>query len=404
MSRWPMVVALVMPPFLAYPTPSISQSDLRGEIASCSSLEPNAARLRCYDILAGQHKLGSPQIAEKSLTRTPFPRSRPTTDRSPDDDRKKPHWFRQLFGGSSARDPVRAAEVLDAAEVPRREASAQRRAYERLLAEQILQEELARRAYEEEKARISAELQVRHQPTEPRDPLVAILDNASSAPNGLNDTLSTDTNASALTSGERQHLLNQLSRCWRTPVQPPNPVIVRTSFDRGGRVTGARLLTGSGLRAELALRALEDIACQPFPLPPQKYEGWKQLDIAFDQRGLSLAALTTHALDLSTPEATLAGYINSLREGNSDGIQQRYIGGGFDLKQAIPIISYEIQEKQILDQQAVNAWQGVPPSEVGDVELQVRQINPDSDNIYSYLFRNVDGQWLMYSHAAWGFP
>ena len=123
-----------------------------------------------------------------------------------------------------------------------------------------------------------------------------------------------------------------------------------------------------------------------------------------EQRPQPLAQTPTVQLDLTTPENTLAGYIEALRSGDSEGVQQHYLGGGFKLKRSIPIQSYEIEEKKVYGQREVNAWVALPAAKIGDVELTVHQNEPNRSDTYTYLLRNQNGEWKIFSHARWDQP
>ena len=109
-------------------------------------------------------------------------------------------------------------------------------------------------------------------------------------------------------------------------------------------------------------------------------------------------------VDLSSPEATLAGYVDSLRRGDTNGVRQRHMRGGFKVRRPVPVVSYEIKKKTIYGQKEVDEWVAVPAARIGDVEFDVLMIETENRYMISYSFRNVDGRWLMYSHAAWGAP
>jgi len=113
--------------------------------------------------------------------------------------------------------------------------------------------------------------------------------------------------------------------------------------------------------------------------------------------------LTLAAPDLSSPEANLAGYIDSLRAGSTEGVRLRHVRG-FKVRRPIPIISYEIKEKFVFNQSDFDSGDALPPERIGDVRLDVLQAKPDETGMYTYVFRNIEGRWMMTSHAAWGAP
>jgi len=119
----------------------------------------------------------------------------------------------------------------------------------------------------------------------------------------------------------------------------------------------------------------------------------------------SIAAAAV-AADLSSPEATLADYIESLRKGDVNGVLERYEGiTKFHLPQPIPIQRYSTVKKVIFTSTEVADWNAkgiVPPAKIGDVELQVSERINDKEYMFSYNFRNMSGSWKIIAHSAWG--
>jgi hypothetical protein len=111
------------------------------------------------------------------------------------------------------------------------------------------------------------------------------------------------------------------------------------------------------------------------------------------------------AADLSSPEATLAGYIDSLRKGSVSGVLERFHGiTEFKLPRSVPIQEYKIVKKVIFGPSEVENWNGhgiVPPAQLGDIELHVSEIVDGNEVLFSYNFRNFSGSWKIYSHSAW---
>ena len=327
MSRWPMIMALALPFSLILAVPSFAQDDLRGGIASCASVMLKPVRLRCYDAIAKGHRLGPyeniAEVVEGDAAHfgaaieappvvMPLPRSKPRGSLAPEtnvqvarqdriglDDRESPFWLRRFFpGGWGGGDPESAAQVSQDAQVseyvsPPRGAALSVSAAEEA-ARQAYEEEQLRLAYEAEQQRQLAMRQQQLQQynhqrqMEQADPLMAMLGDAVGTPNGTDGTVTVQSDAVPLTQSEQQIFLNQLSLCWRIGEHTTQIVTVRVSFSRDGRAGNATLLTGSGLPAELALNALRNPACQPFPLPPKKHGAWQQLDIVFGPGNLRL--------------------------------------------------------------------------------------------------------------------
>lgn len=110
--------------------------------------------------------------------------------------------------------------------------------------------------------------------------------------------------------------------------------------------------------------------------------------------------------DLSAPEITLNGYIESLRNGNLAGVKERYFPSDIDfyLPDPIPIKSYVIIKKITFGKKEVERWnsQGtIPQAKIGDVELQVKEWIGTTGRMVSYFLRNYDGKWKIFSHSAW---
>lgn len=97
-----------------------------------------------------------------------------------------------------------------------------------------------------------------------------------------------------LTATERDALRAQLSRCWRAPVDMPDParliVRVRISLSRDGSLlTQPQLVSGVApgdttmrVAADNALRAVR--MCAPFELPAATYDRWRDVIFTFDPR------------------------------------------------------------------------------------------------------------------------
>lgn len=87
---------------------------------------------------------------------------------------------------------------------------------------------------------------------------------------------------------------SHLSRCWRASLDAPEPdelaVQLVLNLDRSGELTGpprltdqARILNSPNpylrVAGERALRAA--VQCQPYPLPPEAYSEWRQIEVNF---------------------------------------------------------------------------------------------------------------------------
>lgn len=93
-----------------------------------------------------------------------------------------------------------------------------------------------------------------------------------------------------VTANELEWLRRQISRCWRPPpgLTAAPDLVVRLQFamDRNGAVSGSpQLLNSSAVpqfraAADAAIRAV--LACQPYDMPPEKYESWSEVILNFD--------------------------------------------------------------------------------------------------------------------------
>ena len=89
--------------------------------------------------------------------------------------------------------------------------------------------------------------------------------------------------------------MRQLSQCWMTPAggwsaKKPAPTF-RVALNKDGTIRSATQLDSARNSdpvfkeaADAASRALHNPSCQPFKLPPDKYEEWKSLIITFDPK------------------------------------------------------------------------------------------------------------------------
>ena len=96
----------------------------------------------------------------------------------------------------------------------------------------------------------------------------------------------------AMTADIADALRSQIRRCWSLQIFPPNPadaiVDYHLRLNRDGTVASAELLTLNGnsftrAAAEAASRAI--YSCQPYRLPPDRYNVWSEISpLRFDPR------------------------------------------------------------------------------------------------------------------------
>jgi outer membrane biosynthesis protein TonB len=101
-----------------------------------------------------------------------------------------------------------------------------------------------------------------------------------------------------LARSELDAVRDKVRPCWNFPVGAPNPdqlaVVIEMQMNPDGTVRDARIIGNSRLSndpfyraaAEAALRAAKNPRCQPFPLPADRYNSWKNLEFNFDPRDL----------------------------------------------------------------------------------------------------------------------
>jgi len=101
-------------------------------------------------------------------------------------------------------------------------------------------------------------------------------------------------NGEEMTATLQVMLRSHLARCWRASLDAPEPdelaVQLVLDLDRNGDLTGpprlidqARVLNSSNpylrIAGERAMRAA--VRCQPYPLPPEAYSQWRQIEVNF---------------------------------------------------------------------------------------------------------------------------
>jgi hypothetical protein len=122
-----------------------------------------------------------------------------------------------------------------------------------------------------------------------------------------------------------------------------------------------------------------------------------------------LMPINIMAQDFASPEGTLGIYLNALKTGNKSQVLDCFYPklDDFYLPQPVPIKSYKILKRIVYGQKETDDWnsQGIIPQAVlGDIDLQVEQEIYGKKRMYSYLMRNVNGEWKIISHAAWDQP
>jgi len=101
-----------------------------------------------------------------------------------------------------------------------------------------------------------------------------------------------------MTISEIDLVRQQIHRCWNLPAGAKDAhtmlISMRIAMNPDGMVRTARILDQSRMSsdpfyramAESALRAVLNPACQPFKLPPEKFERWKNMKLNFDPKDM----------------------------------------------------------------------------------------------------------------------
>lgn len=101
-----------------------------------------------------------------------------------------------------------------------------------------------------------------------------------------------------MTISEIDLVRQQIHRCWNLPAGAKDAhkmlISIRIAMNPDGSVRTARVLDGARMgsdpfyrtMAESALRAVLNPRCQPFKLPPEKYDRWQNMKLNFDPRDM----------------------------------------------------------------------------------------------------------------------
>ena len=127
---------------------------------------------------------------------------------------------------------------------------------------------------------------------EPKRDFASMMENALESPKARTDV------GPDLTISEKDLVRQQIQRCWNLPAGAKDAhtmiIAIRMVMNPNGTVQQARILDQSKIgtdpfyrtMAESALRAALNPRCQPFRLPPEKYERWKTMKLTFDPRDM----------------------------------------------------------------------------------------------------------------------
>jgi hypothetical protein len=122
-----------------------------------------------------------------------------------------------------------------------------------------------------------------------------------------------------------------------------------------------------------------------------------------------LSALLACTQDFASPEATLEKYITACEAGDKKTVLSCFHPpmSDFNLNEEFAVESYTITKKTTYEKSHVDEWNSIgiiPPAEIGDVDLEVKEILNGEPFMFSYLLREVDGEWKIISFSAWDVP
>jgi len=107
---------------------------------------------------------------------------------------------------------------------------------------------------------------------------------------------------------------------------------------------------------------------------------------------------------LSSPEKTLDTYIRGLREGNLETVLRCYYSESEDFNFYLPhpirIDNYTVIKKTIYTDKMAKEYQSDPKAKAGDVELEVKESVEAQEDIFTYLFRKINGEWRIISGTS----
>jgi len=127
---------------------------------------------------------------------------------------------------------------------------------------------------------------------EPKKDFASMMENALDSPKPRTDV------GPELTISEIDLVRQQIQRCWNLPAGAKDAhkmiISIRMVMNPDGSVQQARILDQAQMStnpfyrtmAESALRATLNPRCQPFRLPPEKFERWKTMKLTFDPRDM----------------------------------------------------------------------------------------------------------------------
>jgi hypothetical protein len=104
---------------------------------------------------------------------------------------------------------------------------------------------------------------------------------------------------------------------------------------------------------------------------------------------------------LATPLDALDFYIESLRQGEVEGVLKVMTSETFQLPGPLEINSFKVLRYETLTAATAAERRFIPQPQAGDVELDVMQYEYGQEQMYTYNLRQIDKKWRIYAHSAW---
>lgn len=126
----------------------------------------------------------------------------------------------------------------------------------------------------------------------------SFLDNVLADGNNENTGANAESLGETLTANQVDQIRNTIRKCWHFPAGLKDAetlvVDIKMELDRSGYVKKAEVVdknrmrrdSGFKIAAENAQRAVLDPRCNPLPLPKEKYEEWKDLELSFNPKDM----------------------------------------------------------------------------------------------------------------------
>ena len=126
----------------------------------------------------------------------------------------------------------------------------------------------------------------------------SFLDNVLADGDNENTGANAESLGETLTATQVDQIRNTIRKCWHFPAGLKDAetlvVDIKMELDRSGYVKRAEVVdktrmrrdSGFKIAAENAQRAVLDPRCNPLPLPKEKYEEWKDLELSFNPKDM----------------------------------------------------------------------------------------------------------------------